>query len=53
MGFLSSSHTSVLVNGSPTIEISISEGIRQGDPLASFLFIITMEALNAVMKKSM
>ncbi|KAL6554936.1 hypothetical protein OROGR_006194 [Orobanche gracilis] len=43
---------SVLVNGSPTREFSLQKGVRQGDPLSSFLFIIAMEGLNLVMKEA-
>ena len=35
---LSSTSISILVNGSPTKEFKMNQGIRQGDPLAPFSF---------------
>ena len=45
-GCLNSARASVLVNGSPTPEFSLSRGVRQGDPLSTFLFIIAMVGLH-------
>ncbi|KAJ0623416.1 putative RNA-directed DNA polymerase [Helianthus annuus] len=52
MATLHSARASVLVNGSPTRELECSRGLRQGDPLSPFLFIIVMEALTGIMKKA-
>lgn len=51
-GCLASSRASILVNGSPTDEFPIRKGVRQGDPLSPFLFIIAMEGLNIAMREA-
>jgi hypothetical protein len=43
---------SVLVNGSPTEEINIQRGLKQGDLLAPFLFLIVAEGFSGVMCKA-
>ncbi|MCH83902.1 cysteine-rich receptor-like protein kinase, partial [Trifolium medium] len=43
---------SVLVNGSPTGEINIQRGLKQGDPLAPFLFLLVAEGFGGVMRRA-
>src|SRR4051812_11583659 len=47
-----SSNMSVLVNGSPTKEFKVHRGLRQGDPLSPFLFVLVMEGLTGLIRKS-
>jgi hypothetical protein len=42
MQCISTAKMSVLVNGSPTEEFCLAKGLRQGDPLSSFLFNIAV-----------
>ncbi|XP_071704857.1 uncharacterized mitochondrial protein AtMg01250-like [Rutidosis leptorrhynchoides] len=47
---LKSASISILVNGSPTKEFKLGRGVRQGDPLSPFLFILATEGLNLLTK---
>jgi len=44
-----SASTSVLINGSPTDEFIFERGLRKGDPLSPFLFLLAVEGLNVIM----
>ncbi|GJR09425.1 RNA-directed DNA polymerase, eukaryota [Tanacetum coccineum] len=49
-GCLNSAMGSILVNGSPTSEFKFFKGLKQGDPLSHFLFILIMESLHLSFK---
>jgi len=43
---------SILVNGSPTKEINIQRGLKQGDPLAPFLFLMVAKGFSGLMRNA-
>nr|GEU95546.1 RNA-directed DNA polymerase, eukaryota, reverse transcriptase zinc-binding domain protein [Tanacetum cinerariifolium] len=49
-GCLVSARSSVLLNGSSTKEFHIHRGLRQGDPLSTFMFILAMEGLHILIE---
>eukprot|EP00253_Pinus_taeda_P011982 PITA_11982 len=48
---ISSPHFSILINGCPSKTFNASRGIRQGDPLSPFLFILATEGLGRFIKQ--
>ncbi|XP_058768566.1 uncharacterized mitochondrial protein AtMg01250-like [Vicia villosa] len=46
------SHVSSLVNGSAMKDFKVQKGLRQGDPLYPFLFVLAMEGLTVLVRKS-
>ncbi|XP_058763724.1 uncharacterized protein LOC131637156 [Vicia villosa] len=46
------SHMSILVNGSATRDFKVQKGLRQGDWLSPFLFVLAMEGLTSLVRKS-
>lgn len=51
-GIFFKSSLTILVNGSATEEFEVRKGLRQGDPMSSFLFVLDMEGLLVIMRKA-
>jgi hypothetical protein len=49
---ISASSNTILWNGSKTEAFSPARGLRQGDPLSPYLFVLCMERLGAMISKS-
>ena len=43
----------MLINGEPQGYITLSLGIKQGDPLSPHLFLLCVEGLSSIIKKAM
>ncbi|VVA39352.1 PREDICTED: reverse mRNAase [Prunus dulcis] len=50
MGFVTTVSYSIMVNGTPTGFIQPQQGLRQGDPLSPYLFLICTEGMTALIQ---
>ena len=51
MKYVTTVSYSVKINGKPNGHIAPSRGIKQGDPLSPYLFLLCAEGLSALIKK--
>lgn len=52
MACVKSASAAVLVNGSPCGEFILKKGLRQGDPISPFLYLIVAEGLSMLINKA-
>lgn len=48
---ISTARMNVLINGNPSGEFEMQRGLRQGDPLSPFLFLVAAEGLNLLIRR--
>ena len=51
MGCVTTPSFSILINGKPYGNINPSKGIRQGDPLSPYLFLLCAKELTSLLTK--
>ena len=49
---ISSAEMSIIINGSATKPFRMEHGLRQGDPLSPFLFVLVVDVLNRLLSKA-
>ena len=49
---MSTARFSVLINGTSSGFFQSSRGLRQGDPISPYLFVVVMEALSCLVKRA-
>jgi len=50
---ISTASISIIVNGAPSKPFRMGRGLRQGDPLSPFLFVLMTEVLNQMLHKAL
>lgn len=46
------SHLSILINGNPKMSFKVGRGLRHGDPLSPFLFVVIAGGLTCLIKNA-